>query len=45
MNRNDIGGLEVVVHDEDNQKAVARILASIDDKIATNETINNNLVA
>lgn len=43
VNRNDIGGLEVVVHDEDNQKAVARILASIDDKIATNETINNNL--
>ena len=33
----------MVVHDEDNQKAVARILASIDDKIATNETINNNL--
>lgn len=43
VNRNDIGGLEVEVHDEKNQKRIARFLTQIDDKIENNDAINNNL--
>ena len=45
VNRNDIGGLEVEVHDEKTQERIASFLTQIDDKIENNYAINNNLVA
>lgn len=43
VNRNDIGGLEVEVHDEKTQERIASFLTQIDDKIENNYAINNNL--
>lgn len=45
VNRNDIGGLEVEVHDEKTQERIASFLTQIDDKIENNYAINNNLAA
>ena len=45
VNRNDIGSLTVSVHAEDKQKKVARFLTNIDEKIESNERINDNLAA
>lgn len=44
VNRNDINGLELnIPEDENKQRHIARILAMLDEKIETNDAINDNL--
>ena len=43
VNRNDIGGLIVNIHEEKDQVKIAKFLAQIDEKIENNCRINDNL--
>ena len=45
VNRNDIGGLVVTIHEEPIQSKIAALLSQIDEKIENNAKINNNLAA
>ena len=46
VNRNDINGLELdIPEDENEQRRIARILAMLDEKIESNDAINDNLAA